>query len=282
MSENLSFLSRKKQFKWSGDVDSLKAFWIDELEQGDPSLPTINSNGTCDVLKFESVTVNFYHRTKTVQVQGISKEEYIKKLTEIVSKNQGDQVINEDEEGQRESVTNTKAENAAVILNPSSSADEPMATVEDDGICSCTCKACPKIQSLDHRMLKLDENISNVKYIISKTQPNRDIEMELKAKERKINDLRFQLRAMEMEIKRTQKERDGLLTAIAALQTQLTAASISPVNASNDFTPRIYESSPSKSATDLPSTSLPTSKPSRNVSRIAKKNKRTKTPMKVV
>ena len=56
MSENLSFLSSKKQFQWSGDVDSLKAFWIDELEKGDPSLPMINSNGTCDVLKFESVT----------------------------------------------------------------------------------------------------------------------------------------------------------------------------------------------------------------------------------
>ena len=99
-SENLSFFSSKKQFKWSGHVDSLKVFWIDALEQGDPSLQTINFNGTCDVLKFESVTVNFYHRTKTLQVQGISKEEYIRKLTEIVSKNQGDQVINEDEEGQ--------------------------------------------------------------------------------------------------------------------------------------------------------------------------------------
>ena len=165
-SENLSFLSSKKQFKWSGHVDSLKVFWIDALEQGDPSLQTINFNGTCDVLKFESVTVNFYHRTKTVQVQGISKEEYIKKLTEIVSKNQGNQVINEDEEGQRESVTSTKGEDVAAILNPSPSADEPMATVEDDGICSCTCKACSKIQSLDHRMFKLDEKISNIESII--------------------------------------------------------------------------------------------------------------------
>ena len=92
-------------------------------------------------------------------------------------------------------MTSTKAEDTAAILNPSSSADEPMATVEDDGICSCTCKACSKIQSLDHRMLKLDENISNVESIISKTQLNRDIEMELKAKEREINNHRFQLRA---------------------------------------------------------------------------------------
>ena len=64
-------------------------------------------------------------------------------------------------------MTSTKGEDVAAILNPSPSAAEPMATVEDDGICSCTCKACSKIQSLDHRMLKLDENISNVESIIS-------------------------------------------------------------------------------------------------------------------
>ena len=77
-------------------------------------------------------------------------------------------------------------------------------------------------------------------------------------------------------MKWTQNERDGLLTAIRALHTWSTAASISPGNASNDFTPRVYDSPPSRSATDLPSTSLPTSKPSRNVSRIAKKNKKNK------
>ena len=36
------------------------------------------------MLKFESVTVNFYSSTKTLQVQGSQKDQYVKKLRNIV------------------------------------------------------------------------------------------------------------------------------------------------------------------------------------------------------
>ena len=45
---------------------------------------SVNSNGNTEVLKFESVTVNFYASTKTLQVQGPQKDHYVKKLRDIV------------------------------------------------------------------------------------------------------------------------------------------------------------------------------------------------------
>ena len=60
-------------------------FWIAELEGGDENnLVSVNSNGNTEVLKFESVTVNFYSSTKTLQVQGSQKDQYVKKLRNIV------------------------------------------------------------------------------------------------------------------------------------------------------------------------------------------------------
>ena len=38
------------------------------------------------MIKFESVTVNFYSSTKTLQVQGSQKDQYVKKLRNIVEK----------------------------------------------------------------------------------------------------------------------------------------------------------------------------------------------------
>ena len=123
-------------------------------------------------------------------------------------------------------------------------------------------RRAPRFSHLITECSNLMKRYQTLNLSYRKTQPNSDIEMELKAKEREINDLRFQFRAMEMEMKRTQNERDGLLTAIRALQTRSTAASISPGNVLKDFTQWVCESPPSRSAMDLPSTSLLTSKPS--------------------
>ena len=68
----------KKQFKWNGSLASLKEFWISELEDGNAnSLVNINSNANSEVLKFESAAVNFYTSTKTLQIQGASKDSVI-------------------------------------------------------------------------------------------------------------------------------------------------------------------------------------------------------------
>lgn len=84
---HLVFNPQKNQFQWNGDLKTLRDFWIAELEGGDENnLVTVNSNGNTEVLKFESVTVNFYSSTKTLQVQGSQKDQYVKKLRNIVEK----------------------------------------------------------------------------------------------------------------------------------------------------------------------------------------------------
>lgn len=83
--DNLNFIPNKKQFKWNGDLNSLKDFWIAELEEGkDESLLNVESKGSSEILKFKTVTVNFYPGTKTLQVQGTSRDEYASKLLDII------------------------------------------------------------------------------------------------------------------------------------------------------------------------------------------------------
>ena len=84
-SPHLVFIPEKNQLKWNSDLNTLRDFWIAELEGGDENnLVSVNSNGHTEVLKFESVTVNFYPSTKTLQVQGSQKDHYVKKLRSIV------------------------------------------------------------------------------------------------------------------------------------------------------------------------------------------------------
>ena len=84
---HLVFNPQKNPFKWNSDLKTLRDFWIAELEGGDENnLVSVNSNGNTEVLKFESVTVNFYSSTKTLQVQGSQKDQYVKKLRNIVEK----------------------------------------------------------------------------------------------------------------------------------------------------------------------------------------------------
>ena len=51
----------------NSDLNTLRDFWIAELEGGDENnLVSVNSNGNTEVSKFESVTVNFYSTTNNI------------------------------------------------------------------------------------------------------------------------------------------------------------------------------------------------------------------------
>ena len=79
------FIPQKNQFKRNSDLNTLRDFWIAELEGGDENnLVSINFKGNTEVLKFESATVNFYASTKPLQVQASQKDHYVKKLRSIV------------------------------------------------------------------------------------------------------------------------------------------------------------------------------------------------------
>ena len=62
--DNLNFIPNKKQFKWNGDLNSLKDLWIAELEEGKiESLLNVESKGSSEILKFETVTVKSENTT---------------------------------------------------------------------------------------------------------------------------------------------------------------------------------------------------------------------------
>ena len=64
---HLVFNSQKNPFKWNSDLKTLRDFWIAELEGGDENnLVSVNYNDNTKVLKFESVTANFYSTTNNI------------------------------------------------------------------------------------------------------------------------------------------------------------------------------------------------------------------------
>lgn len=86
MAATLSFIESKKQFKWSGEFEDLKIFLLSEVKEDNSTLLSENDNGSCKVLKFESITFNYYVRTKTLQMQGVSKSVYENRFKEIISR----------------------------------------------------------------------------------------------------------------------------------------------------------------------------------------------------
>lgn len=67
--KNLSFLSTKNQLKWNGSKNDLLRFLALHLEV-QPNQFRANDNGTCAVFKIQNITCNFYHKAKTLQIQG--------------------------------------------------------------------------------------------------------------------------------------------------------------------------------------------------------------------
>ena len=67
--KNLSFLSAKNQLKWNGSKNDLLSFLALHLEV-QPNQFRASDNGTCAVLKIQNITCNFYHKAKTLQIQG--------------------------------------------------------------------------------------------------------------------------------------------------------------------------------------------------------------------
>ena len=73
----------------------------------------IEPKGSCEVLKFETVTVNFYLNTKTLQMQGPSREEYASKLL-YLHKN-GSHHKEQNQANTAETVTSTKQKTEAEV-----------------------------------------------------------------------------------------------------------------------------------------------------------------------
>ena len=72
--KKLSFLSTKNQLKWNGSKNDLLRFLALHLEV-QPNQFRSNDNGNCAVFKIQNITCNFYHKAKTLQIQG--KEDLI-------------------------------------------------------------------------------------------------------------------------------------------------------------------------------------------------------------
>ena len=62
------FLTLKRiNLNLNSDLNTLRDFWIAELEGGDENnLVSVNYNDNTKVLKFESVTANFYSTTNNI------------------------------------------------------------------------------------------------------------------------------------------------------------------------------------------------------------------------
>ena len=76
--KKLSFLSTKNQLKWNGTKNDLLRFLALHLEV-QPNQFRASDNGTCAVFKIQNITCNFYHKAKTLQIQGKEDADKLRK-----------------------------------------------------------------------------------------------------------------------------------------------------------------------------------------------------------
>ena len=76
--KKLSFLSTKNQLKWNGSKNDLLRFLALHLEV-QPNQFRASDNGTCAVFKIQNITCNFYHKAKTLQIQGKEDADNLRK-----------------------------------------------------------------------------------------------------------------------------------------------------------------------------------------------------------
>ena len=76
--KKLSFLSTKNQLKWNGSKNDLLKFLALHLEV-QPNQFRANDNGPCAVFKIQTSTCNFYHKAKTLQIQGKEDADKLRK-----------------------------------------------------------------------------------------------------------------------------------------------------------------------------------------------------------
>ena len=83
--KKLSFLSTKNQLKWNGTKNDLLRFLALHLEV-QPNQFRASDNGICAVFKIQNITCNFYHKTKTLQIQGKEEADKLRKdLINLIS-----------------------------------------------------------------------------------------------------------------------------------------------------------------------------------------------------
>ena len=76
--KKLSFLSTKNQLKWNGTKNDLLRFLALHFEV-QPNQFRASDNGICAVLKIQNITCNFYHKAKTLQIQGKEEADKLRK-----------------------------------------------------------------------------------------------------------------------------------------------------------------------------------------------------------
>ena len=155
-----------RKFKWQSGFNELKSFVNDELSLSG-QWSSVSKSGGFFVLKGNGVTLSFYPKTKTLNVQGAKQEEVRKKLFSLLSRGNlnidaNEQVLNEKHVGQEQ----TDDEDVDVLPNSGDNEviqqnhDEP-AYHEEQAFHHCPgCKEnADAINGLKKEFVKLNEQL---------------------------------------------------------------------------------------------------------------------------
>ena len=69
MAAHLSYISSKNQLKWHGSKEDLLHL-LSSMLHVETSKIQVKDNGTCSVYKADGITVNYYTKASTLQIQG--------------------------------------------------------------------------------------------------------------------------------------------------------------------------------------------------------------------
>ena len=101
--DHLDYCKSSNQLKWRSNSDNLVDFLSTQMNTSKDSIG-ISCNGSCSVFKLPSATFNFYHNTKTLQVQGRESARVKESLINLISTRSAE-TVKPDSEAQTASAT---------------------------------------------------------------------------------------------------------------------------------------------------------------------------------
>ena len=225
----------ENQFKWTGSNEELKLFLSSELNIMDDEDIHTNNNGSCYVLKLNSLSFNIYNKTKTLQIQG-KKEAVDAFKARLLSNLCTDENDDEDEEDEEEANTSPSSthRNNRIICDLS----KRICALENILLSRSSPNEHNK-QLLREELEKLgtENNILNAKQLTTESD-NKAVHVELERVRTENTILNTRAKALE-------EERDSLLTVLRIINTESFDRKLSQSSHTkippNDNTPSLAE-----------------------------------------
>ena len=172
VSHYFSYLESKSQLKWNGNTEQLLQFLASELHIKTCNFQ-VSDNGSCGFFKTAHVTYNFYHKTKTLQVQDrLCAEELKRNFIELATKSNQTETITSTQPPLHEDLHSEAQDGGQLDISSLEVSDRFISEMEPFETSQCYCYRLYNVRAscgCNDGIMKLWEAVNNLKLAATDT-----------------------------------------------------------------------------------------------------------------